>query len=140
MASHAYEVNVTQGGKQQAGVLALAQKEDIPSDWTMDWLGIWKSRGSEGTTIAKLSVNKSVVGLVEYAVSQTDLKYVLFVNHIETRPDSVGTNANRFVKPVGQWLLWYCVNLILGSCKDQDPVITLFAVSRAFRITETLLK
>lgn len=137
----AYEVNVTQDGKQKSGVLAFAQEEDIPSGWTMDWLGIWKSRGSEGTTLAKLSVNKSVVGLVEYAVSQTD-RYVLFVNHIEARPDSVGKNVDRFVEPVGKWLFWYCVNLVLENHKnqDQDPVIVLFATDQAFSYYKDIVK
>lgn len=129
-----YDVAVTTTGNSPAiARLEPARKEDMPSPgkWCFNWKALWERTNFDYQSIIKISYNKSILGLVRYAVylsSETNKPYLLEILHLESTPKDL-----RLVEPLGKWLMWYAVETGLQFCtpSKDDTLITLDSVEDA---------
>jgi len=122
----------TKGASSQLAMLAPASIDDMPEDWNFPWVDIWKASNREGLIVIKMVFEDKIWGLVEYGIFPPKKNELVLITHIETNPLSRGKIPNRLVKPVGQWLIWYCVKVGLHYCSGIEKRLLLFAKAGIF--------
>ncbi len=125
---------------QQTVLLTPATAEDMPNNWSFAWSELWQKTDFDCQNIIKLVYNDEVWGLVRYGLypyhdPYTDPPKYIEVEHLEGNPQSRGKVANRFLEPIGKWLIWYATKVGLQYCqvtdKDNDPLVVLVALEQA---------
>jgi hypothetical protein len=115
---YTYAVEVlNQSGVVQKAVLEPATKEDMPMNWTCNWVNFWNRADFDCEAIIKLSCQGTLLGLVRFALYPysgqglvANVEYVEIL-HLETLP-----RRDRGIHPVGFWLIWYAVQVALDFC------------------------
>ncbi|MCF3578725.1 hypothetical protein [Planktothrix agardhii] len=119
-----FQVSVlAQTGTQQTALLTPATEEDMPTDWTFNWLLLWQATDFDCQNIIKLIYDKQLWGLVRYGVypySDSTSPEFLEIEHLETNPASRGQLSERLIVPIGKWLIWYAVQVGLQCCSGTD--------------------
>ncbi|WP_225895754.1 hypothetical protein [Dendronalium phyllosphericum] len=115
-------------------MLSQAEKHDMPTNWSFNWLNLWKNTDFECQNIVKLVYNNEIWGLVRYGLyPYPGIPCYLEIEQLEAHPISRGKTAKRFIEPIGKWLIWYTVKVALKFCKTEleDPLIVLVALDTA---------
>lgn len=121
-------------GTQQTALLTPATEEDMPTDWTFNWLLLWQATDFDCQNIIKLIYDKQLWGLVRYGVypySDSTSPQFLEIEHLETNPASRGELSERLIVPIGKWLIWYAVQVGLQCCSGTDTLIVLVSLEDA---------
>jgi hypothetical protein len=130
-----YQVKVQiESTVEETAFLSFATIEDMPTDWDFDWLSLWQNTSFECQNIIKLVYEGEVWGLVRYGLyPYPGFPKYLEIEHIEAHPTSRGEVAERFIEPIGKWLIWYAIKVGLKSCQTEpdDPLVILSAVEKA---------
>ena len=118
---HSYTVKVTDNiGAAQYEVLEPAIQEDMPTDWTCNWVNFWNRADFGCEAIIKLSSQGRLLGLLRFAlypyIEPYDPKNFEYVEilQLETLP-----RKERLLQPIGLWLIWYAVQIALDFCPGQ---------------------
>jgi hypothetical protein len=126
-----YQVQVQcQDGSIQHAFLTPALKEDMPTDWTFDWTGLWQKTDFDCQNIIKLVYENQICGLVRYGLylypyTAPDSPQNLEIEHLEANPALKDSKSTRLIEPVGKWLIWYATQVGLQYCsggKNDTPV------------------
>lgn len=118
---YSYTVKVTDNvGVAQQAALEPAMEEDMPTDWTCNWVDFWEKADFDCEAIIKLSSQERLLGLVRLALypyieldNAKNFEYVEILN-LEALP-----RKNRLLQPVGLWLIWYAVRIALDFCPGE---------------------
>ena len=145
--SDSYVVSVKSAdGKTIDAFVGPAYETDMPIDWTFDWPYIWKRTDFGIQSIIKLSVAGNLWGLVKYGLyagKDSEDPEIMVVEQLETHPSRDPTRSvfrkppppapAPYIKPVGQWLMWYACEIALESCilGDDKPLVVLSATTSA---------
>lgn len=94
---------------QQTALLTSALFEDMPTDWTFDWPGLWQRTDISCQNIVKLVYQEQVWGLVRYGLyPYPGTPRFLEIEQLEANPTSRGEAAFRLIEPIGKWLQKVC--------------------------------
>lgn len=101
-----YLVSVqTRDAGQKTALLTKASVEDMPTDWTFDWPGLWQRSDISCQNIVKLVYEEQVWGLVRYGLyPYPGTPRFLEIEQLEANPTSRGETAQRLIEPIGKWL------------------------------------
>lgn len=126
-----YLVSVqTRDADQQTALLTPALMEDMPSEWTFDWPGLWQRTDISCQNIVKLVYEEQVWGLVRYGLyPYPGTPRFLEIEQLEANPTSRGETAFRLIEPIGKWLIWYATQVGLQSCEQVADDTLIFLVS-----------
>ncbi|MCL1472004.1 hypothetical protein [Argonema antarcticum] len=131
-----YRVSVqTRASGPQTALLTPARLEDMPTDWTFNWPGLWQLTDFDCQNIVKLVYSEQVWGLVRYGLyPYPGSSETLEIEHLETNPASRGQQTNRLIEPIGKWLIWYATQVGLQYCSGglSDTPILLVSLEDAF--------
>ncbi|MBD2301482.1 hypothetical protein H6G80_04985 [Nostoc sp. FACHB-87] len=123
---------------QDNAFLSPASIDDIPNNWSCNWVNFWKNTNFECQNIVKIVYQDEVWGLVHYGLypylyPNSVPPRFLEIEHIEAHPTSRGEIAGRFMEPIGKWLIWYATQVALKFCQAQsdDPLVILEALDTA---------
>lgn len=145
LGSYDVEINIESKEKQFAQ-LNPASKEDLPRErtkknpagWDMNWCYLWERTDFSLEDIIKLVCNKQVFGLVRYALYQVPGQnnpeiYFWEIQQLEANPVSRGRGQIRLIKPIGKWLIWYCLKVALeyGHQYNNKPLVVLSSYPQA---------
>ena len=113
-----YQVPIqTSHRKKQLALLGPAQKCEMPNDWDCSWQEFWNKTNFEFGGIISLKWDGRVFGLVSYSLYPDKKKpQGIFISHLEALPSSRGDSAQRILKPIGRWLIWYVATVALQKC------------------------
>lgn len=121
-----FTVNVkTSSGSLDQAHLLPATEEDLPTDWTFDWLRFWEEADFDCEAFIRLSYAQQTQGLVRFALYPypfpmtylSTLKFYIFQS-IEKQ--------NRQINPVGFWLIWYVVQISFLYCSgDEEGILVM---------------
>lgn len=139
----AYKVPVNTQAQTSIQVrLEPAKEEDMPisSKWNFKWKELWEKTDFEYQNIIKLSYKDTLLGLIRYAVYLTDenIPYLVEVLHIQSVPKDT-----RMVAPIGQWLLWYAVQIALNFCtfnENDEALVYLDSLEDAIPYYRDIIK
>jgi hypothetical protein len=133
-------------GRILEAVLESAVESDMPQNWQCNWPVIWQNSDFACQLIVKLSVDRTLWGLIRYGLYPypflTDKAAFLNIENLEAhpsrRPDDIVYSRSQpspptafTVTPVGQWLIWHACDMALHFCTNDQPLITLVALSGA---------
>lgn len=94
----------TRDASQQTALLTSALVEDMPTDWTFDWLGLWQRTDISCQSIVKLVYEEQVWGLVRSGLyPYPGTPRFLEIEQLEANPTSRG-EIERLIEPIGKWL------------------------------------
>ncbi len=120
--------------QEQLALLSPAKPDNMPTDWSFDWSGLWQITDFDCENIIQLVYSGKVWGLVRYGLyPYPGLPRFLEILHIEAHPTSRGEMDKRLVEPIGKWLIWYATKVGLLHCQAQadEPLIILTALESA---------
>ncbi|MEH2169857.1 MAG: hypothetical protein V7K41_25045 [Nostoc sp.] len=130
-----YQVKVQiQSTAEEIVCLSPARENDMPTDWSCNWLNFWKNTSFDCQNIVKLVYGGKVWGLVQYGLyPHPGYPRFLEIEHIEAHPTSRGDVAERLIEPIGKWLIWYAIKVSLGFCQTEadEPLVILQALDTA---------
>jgi hypothetical protein len=130
--SYQVKVRVPSAGEKIA-LLSPAQAEDMPNNWTFNWPILWENTEFEYQNIVKLVDSDKVWGLARYALysDEEGSPRFLEIEQLEAHPSSRGEMPDRPIKPIGKWLIWYCIQVGLQYCTvaANDPLIILVSLN-----------
>ena len=131
-----YQVQITTktDGEQEA-ILSPATAIDMQSNWTCSWQDIWQYTEFDRENIIKLEYQQQVWGLMKYSLyPYPGSPEALEIEHLEAHPASRGEESNRYLEPIGKWLIWYATQIGLRYCSGgvSDTLIFLKSVDSAF--------
>jgi len=121
-----FKVNVeTNSGGWNKAHLLPATKEDLPTDWTFDWLRFWEEADFECEAFIKLSYAQQTQGLVRFALYPypfpNDVPEYAEILHIQSIE-----KQNRQINPVGFWLIWYVAQISFLYCSgDEEGILVM---------------
>lgn len=131
-----YEIHVqTADGQQKTAILSPASIGDMPDVWWFSWPELWSLTDFDCQNIIKLSVDGQVWGLLRYGLYPYPGQPVfLEVEQIEANPLSRGIIANRRIRPIGKWLIWYAIQIAFQNSLsvDDDTLVILTALASDF--------
>lgn len=134
-----YQVNVRNKNTNgyEFGLLGEAQKEDMPSlkvnSWTCFWERFWEISDFECEAIIKFTYSQptddhpKVLGLCRLGIypfkdqedkPENEKRWFLDITNLETIQ---GEQNRPPIIPIGQWLVWYAVDMALTYCIPNDP-------------------
>lgn len=132
---------------KQLALLSPALRSDLPKKrkknpiegWDFDWDYLWLRTDFRAEDIIKLTYDRSLFGLVRYGLYTVPRQpnpeiYFLEIEQLEANPLSRGQQQlKRLIKPIGKWLIWYCVKVALkyGHQDNDKPLITLSSYPEA---------
>ncbi len=133
---NSYEITIqTNSSERELALLTPATESDMPLNWTCAWQTIWNKMDSDCQSIIKLVYQNQIWGLMRYGIYPYpgEPKFVE-IEHLEANPISQVKAANRYVTPIGKWLIWYAIQGGLQNCliSDQDLLLFLVSVEQAF--------
>lgn len=119
------------------GFLGEAQKEDMPplnaNGWTCFWERFWEISDFEYEAIIKFSYYQQIDGqpkvlglcrlgiypfMDQEGIPEVEKKWFLDITNLE----SIQGKGNRPpIIPIGQWLVWYAVDMAFTYCSPDDP-------------------
>jgi hypothetical protein len=117
-----YQVKVLiESNIEEIAVISPATIDDLPRNWSCDWLNIWNGTAFYCENIVKIVYNNQVWGLVKYGLYPyfyPELAPPIFleINNIEAHPTSRGDATARFIEPLGKWLIWYAIKVAFEFC------------------------
>jgi hypothetical protein len=118
MSLHSYAIKVVDSSEIAfEAVLEPATAEDMPINWTCNWVNFWNRADFDCEAIIRLSCQGRLLGLIRFALypyTETGLASAIEcveILHLETLP-----RRDRNVHPVGFWLIWYAVRIALDFC------------------------
>ncbi|HHP7229888.1 MAG TPA: hypothetical protein ACFCUY_03390 [Xenococcaceae cyanobacterium] len=126
----------TNSSETELALLAPAIESDMPVNWTCAWNNIWNKMDGDCQSIIKLVYQNQIWGLMRYGIyPYPGEPLFLEIEHLETNPTSIGQVANRVIKPIGKWLIWYAIQEALKLCNisDNDPLVILVSLEQAFK-------
>ncbi|WP_413174015.1 hypothetical protein [Anabaena azotica] len=134
-----YQVKVLIDSKtEEVAFLFPATIDDMPTNWTCDWLNIWKTTSFYCENIVKIVYNHQVWGLIKYGLypyfyPEPAPPIYLEITNLEADPTDRGDAAKRLIEPIGKWLIWYAINVAFEFCepKPEAPLIILDALDKA---------
>ncbi|AFZ55832.1 hypothetical protein H6G54_26945 [Anabaena cylindrica FACHB-243] len=134
-----YQVKVLiESSSEEIVFISSAIIDDLPTNWTCNWLNIWNETAFYCQNIVKLVYNGQVWGLVKYSLYPyfyPELAPPIFmeINNLEAHPTSRGDASARLIEPIGKWLVWYAIKVALEFCqaKAEEPLVILEAVDDA---------
>ncbi|WP_334863187.1 hypothetical protein [Nostoc sp.] len=118
-------------------MLSPAKKNEMPTNWSFNWLNLWQNTDFECQNIVKLVYKGKVWGLVRYGLyPYPGSPKFLEIEQIEAHPTSRGEGAERFMEPIGKWLIWYASKVGLELCQTETdkPLVVLVALDTAVSI------
>lgn len=121
-----FTVNVkTSSGSVDQAHLSPATEEDLPTDWTFDWLRFWEEADFDCEAFIKLSYAQETQGLVRFALYPypfpNDVPEYAEILHIQSIE-----KQNRQINPVGFWLIWYVVQISFLYCSgDEEGILVM---------------
>jgi hypothetical protein len=127
-----YQVQIQdQADCRQYALLTPALQEDMPSDWSFDWAGLYRKTDFDCQNIVKLVYEGQLCGLVRYGLyiypyTAPDSPQFLEIEHLEASPASRTESNTRLIEPVGKWLIWYATKVALQYCSggiNDTPVL-----------------
>ncbi|MEA5576590.1 hypothetical protein [Anabaena sp. UHCC 0451] len=134
-----YQVKVLiESNTEEVAFLSPATIDDMPTNWSCNWLNICNETASYCQNIVKLVYNDQIWGLVKYSLypytyPDPSPPTFLEINNLEAHPTSQGDAAKRLIEPIGKWLIWYAINVAFEFCepKLEAPLIILDALDKA---------
>ena len=134
-----YHVKVLiESNAEEVAFISPATIDDMPTNWSCNWLNIWNETASYCQNIVKLVYNDQIWGLVKYSLypyTYPDPSPPIFleINNLEAHPTSRGDVATRLIEPIGKWLIWYAIQVAFEFCepKPEAPLIILDALDKA---------
>ena len=136
MILNTYEIQIqSNSSERELALLTPATESDMPVNWTCAWPTIWNKKDSDCQGIIKLVYQNQIWGLMRLGIYPYpgEPKFVE-IEHLEANPISRGTAANRYLAPIGKWLIWYAIQEGLENCQisDQDLLLLLVSLEEAF--------
>lgn len=134
-----YQVKVLiESNIEEIAVISPATIDDLPRNWSCDWLNIWNGTAFYCENIVKIVYNNEVWGLVKYGLypyfyPELAPPIYLEINNIEVHPTSRGDATVRSIEPIGKWLIWYAIKVAFEFCKPktESPLVILDALDKA---------
>lgn len=130
-----YQVKVIiESSFEETALITSAQKKDMPKNWSFDWLSLWRNTNFDCQNIVKLVYQNKVWGLIRYGLyPYPGSPKFLEIEQLEANPMSRGEDTERFIEPIGKWLIWYATRVGLKFChiKANEPLVVLVALDTA---------
>ncbi|MBD2385226.1 hypothetical protein [Cylindrospermum sp. FACHB-282] len=134
-----YQVKVLiQSASEETALISPASADDMPTNWSCNWVNFWRNMDFECQNIVKIVYDGQIWGLVHYSL------YPYFypvpapprfieIAHIEAHPTSRGKETERFIEPIGKWLIWYATKVAFEFCQTEadEPLVILEAFDTA---------
>jgi hypothetical protein len=117
-----YQVKVLiESNTEEIAFISPASINDLPTDWTCDWLNIWNNTSFYCQNIVKLVYKGKVWGLVKYSLypyfyPEPAPPIFMEINNIEAHPTNRGDVTSRLIEPIGKWLIWYAIKVAFEFC------------------------
>ncbi|MEH2123198.1 MAG: hypothetical protein V7K44_02115 [Nostoc sp.] len=130
-----YKVKVRiKSAVEEIAMLSPATNNDMPTNWSFNWFNLWQNTDFDCQNIVKLVYEGKVWGLVRYGLyPYPGSPKFLEIEQIEAHPTSRGEGAERFMEPIGKWLIWYATKVALELCQTEtdEPLVVLVALDTA---------
>ena len=130
-----YQVQVRiESSVDEIAIISTAQEQDMPTNWSFDWLSLWLNTNFDCQNIVKLVYKDKVWGLVRYGLyPYPGSPKFLEIEQLEANPLSRGEDSERFIEPIGKWLIWYATRVALKFCHvaAHEPLVVLVALDNA---------
>ncbi|MBD2569945.1 hypothetical protein [Anabaena lutea] len=134
-----YQVKVLiESNTEEIAFISPANIDDLPTNWSCNWLNIWNETAFYCQNIVKLVYRGQVWGLVKYSLypyfdPEPAPPIFMEINNIEAHPTSRGDATGRLIEPIGKWLIWYAIKVAFEFCevKAEEPLVILEALDTA---------